>query len=126
MHELSLAQSMLDQLMELAAQHKAKSITTVKVVLGPFSGVVADSFAFGFDILKKEHTLTKEAKLILETPPPEYQCKQCGTIITLPDMASNQLYKHPATSPLACSNCDGQELFPRGGNELILQQLEME
>ena len=50
MHELSLAKSLLDQVSDLAREHNSTSVTKVKVILGPFSGVVADSFDFGFNI----------------------------------------------------------------------------
>ena len=54
MHELSLAHSLIDQILDLAAEHQASRVLRVRVTLGPFSGVVRDSFEFGFNVLKKE------------------------------------------------------------------------
>ena len=70
MHELSLAQSLIDQLLDLAATHKAEQINRVVVTLGPFSGIVRDSFEFGFNVLKESHEVTRKAVLELDTPDP--------------------------------------------------------
>ncbi|WP_028585554.1 hydrogenase maturation nickel metallochaperone HypA/HybF [Desulfogranum mediterraneum] len=128
MHELSLAQSLIDQLLELSDQHQMKRINRLTVILGPFSGVVADSFAFGFDVLKKEQAATADAQLILETPDPQYRCLNCETVNTRTRAAA---IGHPQTTNLAgndftCSHCGESRLSPQGGTELILQQLEME
>ena len=63
MHELSLAHSLIDQILDLAAEHQASRVLRVRVTLGPFSGVVRDSFEFGFNVLKKEQPQTEDALL---------------------------------------------------------------
>jgi hydrogenase nickel incorporation protein HypA/HybF len=128
MHELSLAQSLIDQLLDLAGEHKAERITRVLVTLGPFSGVVGDSFAFGFDILKQSHPRTQEAMLELETPDPVYLCLDCGKVSVIPfSLPGNPadvrcLSPHPKKCPWCCLN----RLSPKGGDELILNHVEME
>jgi Zn finger protein HypA/HybF involved in hydrogenase expression len=69
MHELSLAQGLLGQLEELASTHKAQTILVVRVDIGRQSGIVKDSFCFGFDALKKEKPLTQNAVLIIHDTP---------------------------------------------------------
>ncbi|MDH3349546.1 MAG: hydrogenase/urease maturation nickel metallochaperone HypA [Desulfobulbaceae bacterium] len=66
MHEFSLAQNLLGQLLELAAQHQARKIIRVEVQLGESSNIVADSFQFGFDVLSKENEICRSAKLVLQ------------------------------------------------------------
>ena len=63
MHELSLAQGLLTQLEELAKKHEATTVLVVRVDIGDQSGIVTDSFCFGFDALKKEKQLTQNALL---------------------------------------------------------------
>lgn len=63
MHELSLAQGLLSQLEELARTHEAQTIIVVRVDIGEQAGIVKDSFCFGFDALKKENPLTRNAVL---------------------------------------------------------------
>ncbi|HHB77009.1 MAG TPA: hydrogenase maturation nickel metallochaperone HypA [Desulfobulbus sp.] len=66
MHELSLAQGLLVQLQELAAAHGVEKILHVRVNIGRASGVVVDSFVFGFDAIKMDVPLTMEAVLHIE------------------------------------------------------------
>ncbi len=127
MHELSLAQSLLDQLLGLAGQHNADFVTKVTVTIGPFSGIVVDSFAFGFNALKEEHQETREAELVLETPVPEYLCLECQNISAIhpteqqiPGVAGIIPHKH------TCPHCSSDRLSPQGGTDLILKQIEME
>ena len=66
MHELSLAQGLLTQLEELATTHNATTVHVVRVEIGEQSGIVVDSFCFGFDALKKETPLTENAELQID------------------------------------------------------------
>lgn len=63
MHEFSLAQGLMQQLKDLAEQHNVQKICTVRVAIGTRSGIVVDSFSFGFEVMAKENTLTREAIL---------------------------------------------------------------
>ncbi|WP_457574406.1 hydrogenase maturation nickel metallochaperone HypA/HybF [Desulfolithobacter sp.] len=63
MHEFSLAQGLMRQLNELAAAHGAKQIRKVRVSIGSSAGIVVDSFVFGFDALKADLELTRDAIL---------------------------------------------------------------
>jgi hydrogenase nickel incorporation protein HypA/HybF len=69
MHELSLAQGLLDQLEDLAREHKAKTVCVVRVDVGEQSGIVVDSFSFGFNALKQDKKLTENALLEINQPP---------------------------------------------------------
>lgn len=128
MHELSLAQSLIEQLLTLAQAHEASRITRVVVTLGPFSGVVRDSFAFGFSVLQKEHEPTSDAVLDLETPDPEYVCLDCGktAIIPFPQQSDRLELARCGLSAKKCPWCGSARLSPKGGTELILNQVEME
>ena len=131
MHEMSLAQGLIEELSVLASKNKALRIVQVRVVLGPFSGVVADSFSFGFNVLKKREPLMAEAKLVLDTPAPQYTCQGCGQAITLPqgnEMDRLEMMVSAAFSftQKKCPFCSSSRLSPKGGTELILQQVIME
>ena len=53
----------MQQLEDLGRQHHARKIYTVRVDIGKRSGIVIDSFSFGFEVLAKENQLAKEAVL---------------------------------------------------------------
>ena len=115
MHEISLVQGLLQQLSDLAAENEASKILSVTMEIGPQSGIVADSFRFGFEILAAESELVKGANLIIETPPARYACTQCGHVVETAD-----------GKPDSCPACGDLLLFPQGGDDLILRQVEME
>lgn len=115
MHEFSLAQGLFTQLRQLAATNQAKKIITVRVEIGKLSGIVVDSFSFGFEVLAQESDLTKNAVLEITEIDPQHRCLDCGTISPHTD---------PATS--LCPQCSSSRLVYHGGDELILTQIEME
>ena len=115
MHEISLVQNLFHQLAELAEQNKMNKVVSVTMQIGPLSGVVIDSFQFGFDILSKDDDLIRGAQLIINTTAVTYRCSTCG--------ATQQ---SSSAKPEECSVCGEQFLFAEGGDELILQKVEME
>lgn len=119
MHEISLVQNLFQQLKELAAENDASKINNVTMEIGPLSGVVIDSFQFGFDILSAEEDLLRGAKLIIAPSIVKYSCSGCGHSETI---ESN----NPADKPDGCSRCDELLLIPDGGHDLLLLQVEME
>ncbi len=125
MHELSLAHSLIDQILGLAAEHRASRVLRVRVTLGPFSGVVRDSFEFGSNVLKKEQPQTAEAQLDLETPDPTYVSGlRPGIGDPLPCRANRgTAFPRPLSQEMPSVR---RPPSPKGGTELILNQLEME
>lgn len=115
MHEISLVQNLFEQLKILAKENRATKVSNVTMEIGPMSGVVIDSFRFGFDILAKEDTLFHEAELVVKVPPVNYTCTDCGHIETTDKM-----------KPDGCPKCNELLLVPDGGDDLLLLQVEME
>ena len=115
MHEISLVQNLVQQLKELAAANKASKIITVTMEIGPLCGVVVDSFRFGFDIISAEEDFLRGATLVVEISEVEYTCSGCG-----------QVTKSAGARPDHCPNCQESTLFARGGDDLILQRVELE
>ncbi len=115
MHEISLVQGLLQQLHDIAAQHRTSRVLKVTMVIGPLSGVVVDSFTFGFDILSREDELVKNATLEIVIPEVAYRCSSCGAT-----------RKTSGKRPEQCGSCGDNLLIAEEGNDLILQQVEME
>lgn len=115
MHEFSLARGLFDQLLRLADVHRAKKIVTVRVEIGRFSGIVIDSFSFGFEVLAGENELTRSAVLEITETEPLHNCLQCGEVYNAADDGAVQ-----------CPRCGSTEFVPTGGDDLILTQVEME
>ena len=115
MHEISLVQGLFQQLKDLARENNASKITSVTMEIGPLCGVVLDSFQFGFDILSKDDDFLKGAKLIVKIPEVEYHCSDCGHVSRI-----------AGPKPDECPECGDLLLIPRGGEDLMLLQVEME
>lgn len=115
MHEISLVQNLFKQLAELAKENGASKIISVTMEIGPLSGVVIDSFTFGFEILSAEDQLAKGAELIIKTPTVSYRCSGCGCI-----------EKSSGSRPEQCQKCGDLLLIADGGDDLLLLQVEME
>lgn len=115
MHEFSLAQGLFRQLRQLAETHQASKIITVRVEIGKLSGIVVDSFSFGFEALSQESDLTKNAILEITEIEPQHRCLDCGVILSHIDPASS-----------VCPECNSSRLIKHGGDDLVLTQIEME
>jgi len=111
-HEFSLAQGLMEQLHQLTDQHKATRIIKVHVTIGKLSGIVIDSFSFGFEALAGENDLTKKAVLEITESTPSLRCIDCDFINESPSVS--------------CAKCDSTRLLAEGGDDLILTQVEME
>ena len=115
MHEMSLVQNLFAQLKDLAAENNATKIITVTMDIGPLCGVVLDSFQFGFDILSAEDPMFQGAELKVIIPPVTYRCTNCN----FEELCTT-------TKPAECQKCGELFLIPSGGDDLILQRVEME
>lgn len=115
MHEFSLAQGLFKQLLQLAETHKAGKIIKVRVEIGKLSGIVIDSFSFGFEVLALENSLTREAVLDITEIEPTCFCIACG-----------DTYPWSESDTKQCPLCGSPEYKLSGGDDLILTQVEME
>ncbi|MGL1930722.1 MAG: hydrogenase maturation nickel metallochaperone HypA [Desulfotalea sp.] len=115
MHEMSLVQNLFVQLQDLAKENNATKVIRVAMDIGPLSGVVLDSFQFGFDVLSADTPLCKDAVLDVFIPPVTFTCTECG-----------EKTESLESKLEACPKCDDTFLIPSGGDELVLRQVEME
>lgn len=113
MHELSIAQSLIEMAESAAHDAGATQVTRLHLRLGQLSGVVADSLFFCFDIAA-EGTLLEGAKLEIETIPVIVHCPTCRENVTL-----------PGTQRFRCPRCDTPTPQIVQGRELQLTSLEV-
>ena len=79
MHEMSIAQSVLDIAFGEMEKHAAGRLRKIKISIGEFSGVVKEALEFAFDVLKTD-TLASEAEVEIEVIPMTGQCALCGPV----------------------------------------------
>ena len=113
MHELAICQSLIDQLDEIASDYPDKRITVVHLQIGPLSGVVPELLQDAFPIASAG-TPAQDAQLQFHDSDIEVHCPECGQTSTA------QMNK------LICSFCGNWRTELVSGDELMLQQVELE
>ena len=113
MHELSLAQSMVTELVEYIEKNNVKKVHEITIVIGKLSGAEKEPFEFAFPIAA-EGTLLESAKLNVEIQKPVVECSECKVQTTL-------------DIPLMkCSSCGSRNVKIIKGKEFIIKSMEIE
>ncbi len=114
MHEMSIAESILDIVRQELVNHKCEKLTHVKVCYGALSQVVPDSLSFCFEALVK-NTIHEHAHFELEEVPLVLSCGACKEQFQPDDVIT--------PCPL-CGHFTGHEVIT--GRELYVAHLEAE
>ena len=77
MHELSITESILDASLKEARRHNAAKIRTIRLLLGPFSGIVPECIQMYLDLLA-EGTMAEGARVEAVVLPLKVRCQDCG------------------------------------------------
>ena len=77
MHEMAITRSMLDLVLDTAAEAGAKRVTRITLVIGELSGVVGRAVAANFEWMRHE-TLAADALLEIRSVPKRARCRDCG------------------------------------------------
>ena len=113
MHELSLAQSLVEQLKQTVRDEEATCVERLTVVMGPYSGVERDAFEFAFPFAA-EDSPAEQAELIIEELPATVECANCS--------ASS----HPDPRHLQCTSCGSDNVKLIGGREFYIRSIELQ
>lgn len=112
MHELSICQSLLDQVEGIARQHGASRVERILLQVGPLSGLEPALLMSAWP-LAAAGTVAETAALVIEPAPIRVQCRECGA-------------ESAATANrLLCGACSGFHTRLVSGDELLLAQLEL-
>jgi hydrogenase nickel incorporation protein HypA/HybF len=112
MHELYLAESILDIVKEYAARQKFKKVNSLLLSFGRLSCIEQKSLQFAFAVQARE-TLAQNAALHFKIIPPVIHCFSCDKDLEVDTYAA------------ICPQCKGEEVILVGGTE-ELQILEMD
>jgi hydrogenase nickel incorporation protein HypA/HybF len=78
MHELAIAESIVEGVTRHAQECRAQRVTSVRVQIGEASGIVSDSLAFSFELIATMEPLLSGAKLVIERVPHRARCRHCN------------------------------------------------
>jgi len=113
MHELSYAQSMIDQIETCLQKETFHRVKCVNLKIGKISGIEPTALDFCFESCSKG-TLLEGAKLNIEVIPYKIHCNTCKHEEILDD------YSH------VCPNCLKTNIQVLGGQEIELTNLEVD
>jgi hydrogenase nickel incorporation protein HypA/HybF len=111
MHELSIAENILDIVRQSVPDEQMAAVRNIRIRVGPFAGIVPDSLKFCFDALSGDAGMEK-AVLQIEQTPLAAACHECGT----KSEVKNFVFRCPA--------CGGVNLEIISGKELEVVEIE--
>lgn len=110
MHEYSLVRALADRVEEEARSRQAVAVHRLTVAIGAVSGVEPALFETAFSLCREG--ILADAELEIRRVDAAWSCPSCGRAV-------------PSDAPLRCAAC-GEAARLSGGDELILEQIEME
>ncbi len=119
MHELSIAQSLVDVVTETATDAGATRVEAVHLRLGALSGVVREALEFCYELATKG-TLLEGSRLLIEDLPVRVFCANCQQELELPDLTA---FRCPVCGALTADIRQGKELEVRSV-ELLVEESE--
>jgi hydrogenase nickel incorporation protein HypA/HybF len=113
MHELSVAQSIVDIVRQYVPASDLANVRTVRLKIGTVAGIVADSLEFSFGVITAETQLAN-ASLAVETIPFTVKCSQCGM-----ESVNEQ-------GIILCSHCGSSSTRVIAGTEMQVEAIELD
>ena len=105
MHELGIAESVLNAALEAARKNGAAKVEVVRLRVGALSGVVEEALTFAFESLA-EDTPAQGAQLLVEAVPVTCYCVPCAQEFEAPRFS----YRCPVCQTLSQEVRRGREL----------------
>ena len=111
MHEMSIAEALLDQLDDLAAEHGFSALESVAVEAGVLRGVVPEALDLAFREASRGRA-AEGARLDLTIIPAEAVCRGCGHRF------------RPEVDYYLCENCGRADAELVAGMDILLTSIE--
>jgi hydrogenase nickel incorporation protein HypA/HybF len=111
-HELSIAQSLLEIVEEEARPYSGARVTWIKLRIGQLSAVVPDALRFAFEAITRGG-IAEGAVLEIEEVPLRIRCHQCDKGFTVEDPF------------MVCPQCEGNDVEMVSGRELEIRSMEI-
>lgn len=112
MHELSIAQNIVEIVEQHLPEIGVREVKSVKLKVGDLSGVVPDSLRFCFDAITAG-TRLQSAVIEIEHVPFVVRCNKCG------EDSTNE------SGVVFCDSCGGRDVSIISGNELRITEIEI-
>jgi hydrogenase nickel incorporation protein HypA/HybF len=113
MHEMSLAEGVLQLIEDSAKTENFSRVKTVWLEIGQLAGVEVEAMRFCFDAVVRD-SIAHDAMLeIIETPGQAW-CLHCAEVVHVQALFD------------ACPKCGSHQVQVTGGNEMRVKELDVE
>ena len=112
MHEMSLAEGILQIVESTARAHDARAVRAVWLELGALSHVEQEALRFSFDVVRRG-TVADGARLEVVTTPGRAWCMPCGAAVDLAKLGD------------PCPACGSYQLQVTQGEEMRVKEIEI-
>ncbi len=113
MHELSIAQSIFETVLQEKEKSRLPAIEKIGLRIGAMSGILADSLEFSFDAIKIDTELA-ETNLEIEIVPLKGCCQSCRQEFKVENYA------------FFCPHCESGRIEVMQGMDMEIAYLEVE
>ena len=113
MHELAVCQALIEQVAQIAAQHAAPGVKSVRIQLGPLCGVEPGLLQNAYPIASAG-SAAADSVLLIDMAPLTVKCDSCGA-----ETAAS-------VNRLLCGNCGDYHTQVISGDEMLLLSVELQ
>ncbi|WP_295609274.1 hydrogenase maturation nickel metallochaperone HypA [uncultured Methanobrevibacter sp.] len=120
MHELSMAQGILNAVIDTAESNNATEVTEVTIELGRLAMINPEQLKFILGVLV-ENTIVQDAEIIFEEIPVEVECSQC-------EFHGNAILddKDHYAPMVKCPKCDSLAVEILNGRDIVVKNIVIE
>lgn len=120
MHELSMAQGIIDAVLKTAEENNASEVTEVSIEIGRLAMINPEQLKFMLGVLI-ENTIVENAKIEIEEIPVEVECPECGF------QGNAVLDDLDHYAPIVtCPKCDNKRISILNGKDCIVKNIVIE
>ncbi|MFH0871103.1 MAG: hydrogenase maturation nickel metallochaperone HypA [bacterium] len=113
MHELSIAQNILEAASRQARDRGFQRILSIHLRVGKLSGIEVESLRFCFKVLSEE-TIAQSAGLEVEMVPLRGRCRCCQSEFAMEEV------------DFVCPRCHNRDIELISGTEMLMDKMEVE
>ena len=113
MHELSLAQAMVEEVEKVLIKEGATKVISLTITIGALSGVEKEALDFAFPVVA-EGTPLEDAVLLFDEVPAKVKCRDCHQL-----SGSDRYF-------LQCEHCESINVEIVSGREFMIKSMEIE
>jgi hydrogenase nickel incorporation protein HypA/HybF len=113
MHEMSLAEGVLQIIEDSAKTQNFSRVKTVWLEIGQLAGVEVEAMKFCFDAVVRD-SIAQDARLEIIEMPGQAWCLHCAEVVQVQALFD------------ACPKCGSHQVQVTGGNEMRVKELDVE